>query len=85
MYSEGRTMGIFVGGLGLLALGTVVFAFDPVLLTGLLKDGTTVSSGTEVLAQATVMKTVIVVWALYAIGVAASGLWDFDERAIGFL
>ena len=74
-------MGIFVGGLGLLALGTVVFAFDPVLL----KDGTTVSSGTEVLAQATVMKTVIVVWALYAIGVAASGLWDFDERAIGFL
>ena len=84
MYSEGRTMGIFVGGLGLLALGTVVFAFDPVLLTGLLKDGTAVSSGTEVVAQATVMKTVIVVWALYTIGVAASGLWDFDERAIGF-
>ena len=38
MYSEGRSMGIFVGGMGLLALGTVVFAFDPVLLTGL-KNG----------------------------------------------
>ena len=83
MYSEGRSMGIFVGGMGLLALGTVVFAFDPVLLTGL-DNGKTVAGGAQVLGQITVMKTVIVVWALYAIGVAASGLWDFDERAIGF-
>jgi hypothetical protein len=83
MYSEGRTMGIFAGGLGLLALGTVVFAFDPVLLTGL-KGGQAVSTGSEVIAQATVMKAVVVVWALYAIGVAAAALWDFDERPIGF-
>ena len=31
-----------------------------------------------------VMKLVIVGWALYAAGVGAHGLWDFDERAIGF-
>lgn len=83
MYSEGRSMGIFVGGMGLLALGTIAFAFEPVLLTGL-NNGKTVSSGAQLIGQVMVMKTVIVVWALYAIGVAASGLWDFDERAIGF-
>ena len=83
MYSEGRTMGIFVGGLGLLALGTVVFAFEPTLLTGV-KSGTVVANASDVLAQSTVMKLVIVGWALYAAGVAAQGLWDFDERAIGF-
>ena len=83
MYSDGRTMGIFVGGLGVLALGTIVFAFDPMLLTGV-KSGKVVSDAVEVVAQVTVMKTVIVAWALYAIGVGAQGLWDFDERAIGF-
>ena len=83
MYSEGRSMGIFVGGMGLIALGTIVFAFEPVLLTGL-DNGNTVADGAQVLGQITVMKAVVAVWGLYAIGVAASGLWDFDERAIGF-
>jgi len=83
MYSEGRSMGIFVGGMGLIALGTIVFAFEPVLLTGL-DNGETVADGAQVLGQITVMKAVVAVWGLYAIGVAASGLWDFDERAIGF-
>jgi len=83
MYSEGRSMGIFVGGMGLIALGTIVFAFEPVLLTGL-DNGKTVADGAQVLGQITVMKAVVAVWGLYAIGVAASGLWDFDERAIGF-
>ena len=83
MYSEGRTMGIFVGGLGLLALGTVVFAFEPTLLTGV-KSGKVVADASAVLEQSTVLKLVIVGWALYAAGIGAHGLWDFDERAVGF-
>ena len=76
IYSEGRTMGVFVGGLGLLSLATIMFA--PMVLTG---EG--VSPSADHLAEITVMKSLIIVWALYTIGVAAHGLWDFDERAIG--
>ena len=84
MYSEGRTMGILVGGLGVLALGTVVFAFEPTLLTGV-KDGKDIGLAPgALLEQTTVMKMAIVAWSLYAIGVGAHGLWDFDDRAIGF-
>ena len=74
MHSEGRTTGVFVGGLGLVSLGTVAaFLFAPTLLTGV-----------DALAETTVMKTLIITWSLYAVGVSAHGLWDFDERAIGF-
>ena len=84
MYSEGRTMGILVGGLGVLALGTVVFAFESTLLTGV-KDGKDIGlTPAALLEQTTVMKMAIVAWSLYAIGVGAHGLWDFDDRAIGF-
>ena len=38
----------------------------------------------ETLAETTIMKVLIVLWAGYAVGVGAHGLWDFDERAIGF-
>lgn len=79
LYSEGRTMGILVGGLGILALGAVFI--QPVLLNG---TGTGIVSPEENLAELTVMKALIVTWGLYAIAVAAHGLWDFDERAIGF-
>ena len=75
LYSEGRTMGIFVGGLGLLSLVAIVLT--PMLLTG-------APQGSDMLTETTVMKTVIIAWALYAVGVGAHGLWDFDERAIGF-
>ena len=78
MFSEGRTMGVFVAGLGLLALATIsAVTIAPTLLTG---EGT----GADMLAELTVMKTLIVVWALYAVGVGAHGLWDFEDRAIGF-
>ena len=30
-------------------------------------------------------KTLIIVWAVYGIAVAAQALWDHDERAVGFL
>ena len=35
------------------------------------------------LAELTVMKMLIIIWAGYAIGVAAQAIWDYDERAIG--
>ena len=30
------------------------------------------------------MKWLIILWAVYAIAVGAQGLWDFEERPIGF-
>jgi len=36
------------------------------------------------LAEITVTKMLIGVWGLYCIGIAAQGIWDLDERAIGF-
>ena len=78
MYSEGRSMGILVAGLGVLSLATLsAVSFAPLLLTG---EG----KGANMLAETTVMKTMIVAWALYAVAVGAHGLWDFEERAIGF-
>ena len=71
MYAEGRTMGVIVGVLGLMSLSAIVMS--PVLLTG-----------ESMLAETTVMKTLIGVWAVYAVAVAATGLWDLDDRAIGF-
>ena len=81
LYPDGRTMGTFIGGLGLAALITITMS--PMLFgvgIGIDKDITTES----VLAETTVMKTLIIMWSGYAIGVGAQGLWDFDERAIGF-
>ena len=76
LYAEGRTMGVFVGGLGLISLGAITFT--PMLLTG---DGVSTANN---LAEVSIIKLLIIVWALYAVGVAAHGLWDFDDRAIGF-
>ena len=76
LYAEGRTMGVFVGGLGLISLGAITFT--PMLLTG---EGVSTANN---LAEISIIKLLIIVWALYAVGVAAQGLWDFDERAIGF-
>ena len=84
LYSEGRTMGVFVGGLGVLLLAALVTAesmFDPMMITG---EGKAIVLAENHLAELTMMKTVIVLWALYAIGVGAHGLFDFDDRAIGF-
>jgi hypothetical protein len=75
LYSEGRTMGVFVGGLGLLGLATITFT--PMLLTG-------TPATSDALSETTVFKTLVLIWALYCIGVAANGLFDFDERAVGF-
>ena len=90
LYPDGRTMGVYVGSLGLAAL--ITLTFDPVLLL-IPGDPQSVQALIDVgghpdkaspLVEITVMKMLIISWAGYAIGVAAQGLWDYDERAIGF-
>jgi len=75
LYSEGRTMGVLVGGLGALALGTFMLggAMEATLLVG-----------KESLTETTVLKALMMVWIAYTFGVAAHGLWEFEDRAIGF-
>jgi hypothetical protein len=79
MYSDGRTVAVFVGGLGILSFLALVL--DPMLLTG---SGKKTISAANHLAEITVMKVLILVWAMYCVGVAAQALWDFEERAVAF-
>lgn len=76
LYSDGRTTGIFVGGLGLLSL--VALVLDPMLLTG---DDVKAANH---LAEITATKVLVVMWALYCVGVAAQAIWDLEDRSIGF-
>ena len=75
LYSEGRTMGVFTTGLGLLALGTIMFGttITPTLISG--------EGSTELM---TALTALIVLWAIYSVAVGAHGIWDLDPRAIGF-
>ncbi len=75
LYHEGRTMGMYVGALGVVALIALMLA--PMLLVG----GQT---GSDAVVETNLMKVLIILWAGYAIGVGAHGLWEFDDRAIGF-
>ncbi len=79
LYSDGRTTGIFVGGLGLMSLLALVL--DPMLLTG---SGDKTISAANHLAEITAMKVLIGAWALYCIGVAAQAIWDLEDRSVGF-
>ena len=87
LYSDGRTVGIITGGLGLLAIAAVLLSPASTLTASgsawMLFTREGVKSGPW-LAQAMTMKALILAWGLYAVGVAAHGLWDLDERAIGF-
>ena len=85
LYTDGRTVGAFVGVLGLAALITLVL--DPMVLIGdnlelMEKLGGDVKDANP-LAELMVMKMLIIMWAAYAIGVGAQGIWDYEERAIG--
>ena len=75
LYADGRTVGVITGGLGLLMLLALTLA--PQLLIGGTPDA-------EPLAETSVMKLLILVWAVYAVAVGAQGLWEFEERPIGF-
>ena len=76
LYADGRMMGIYVGGLGLLSLMALVL--EPMLITG---DG--VKDAIH-LADITVMKSLIILWALYCVGVGAQAFLDLEERTVGF-
>ena len=75
VYSEGRTMGVFTAGLGLLALGTIMFGttMTPTLISG--------EGSTELV---TALTALIVLWAIYSLAVGVQNIWDLDPRAIGF-
>lgn len=85
LYPDGRTVGVFVGVLGLAALITIML--EPMLLIGdnleLMNRLNGEPNKANPLAELSVMKMLIVIWAVYAIGVGAQGIWDYDERAIG--
>ena len=85
LYSDGRMVGAFVAALGLAALLTLVM--DPIVLIGsnlelMAKLGGDAGDANP-LAELTVMKMVIVLWAVYAVGVGAQSIWAYEERAIG--
>ena len=75
MYNDGRTTGIVMGALGAGAL--IALTVDPVLVG-------TETSGALQAAEVNVFKALIVFWAIYAGAMAAHGVYDFDDRAIGF-
>ena len=85
LYSDGRTMGVVVGGLGVLMLGTFMLgsAVEPILLTEVGKKASMVAAS-DVAVSTALLTTLAAVWAIYAIGVGAHGLWDLDDRALGF-
>ena len=79
LYSDGRTVGVVIGGLALVSLVAIIL--EPMLLTG--SGDKTISAATH-LSELTVTKGLIVVWAVYGVAVAAQALWDYEERAVAF-
>ena len=76
IFSEDRAVGALMAAL---AAGLLLsLTFEPQLL------GTQGTNPIQRLAEVTVMKSLIVMWAIYAAAVAAQVVWDLDERAIGF-
>lgn len=91
LYPDGRTVGVYVGALGLAAL--IATTLDPMLLIGGDAEAVADAGGNaghkaysiaSGLAETTMMKTLIIGWAVYAVGVGAQAIGDYDERAIGF-
>lgn len=75
LYPEGRTMGVYTAALGLGALITITFV--PMVLIGGDPDASPV-------AETMVMKMLIILWVGHAVGAGAQGIWELDERALGF-
>ena len=91
LYSDGRMVGVYVGALGLAAL--IATTLDPMLLIGGNAEAVADAGGNaghkaysiaSGLTEITMMKTLIIGWAVYAVGVGAQAIGDYDERAIGF-
>ena len=75
MYDDGRSTGVIMGALGAGAL--IALTVDPVLVG-------TETRGALQAAEVNVFRALIVFWAIYAADMAAHGVYDFDDRAIGF-
>ena len=77
LYSDGRTIGTVMAAVGA-GLIISLFVFDPQIL------GEQSSHTARSMAEIPVLKTVVFAWAIYAAVVAAQGVWDLEDRAIGF-
>ena len=77
LYSDGRTIGTVMAALGA-GLVVSLFAFDPQIL------GEQSNYTARQVGEVPVLKTIMVAWAVYALVVAAQGIWDLEDRAIGF-
>jgi hypothetical protein len=77
LYADGRTVGILMAGLAV-ALVVSLFAFEPQFL-GTLSANDALKEG-----ETTVLRSLMISWAVYMAAIAAQGFWDLDERAIGF-
>ena len=67
-YTNPRTLGLIAAGVAIALLALVVQAPLGMLST----------------ASTAAMSAFILIWAVYALLVAAVGLWGFDERTVGF-
>jgi len=76
LYSDGRTVGVLMAALGAGML--ITLTLEPQLL------GLQGADDSQKLGEITMMKTLIVMWAVYAGVVAAQGWADLEERAVGF-
>jgi hypothetical protein len=77
LYSDGRTIGVIMAALAV-GLAVSLFVFDPQIL------GEQSSHSARSMAEVPVFKAIIVAWAIYAGVVAAQGIWDLEDRALGF-
>jgi hypothetical protein len=77
LYSDGRTIGVIMAALAV-GLAVSLFVFDPQIL------GEQSSHSARSMAEVPVFKAIIVAWAIYAGVVAAQGMWDLEDRALGF-
>lgn len=78
LYSEGRAVGVLMAAIGVGLLFTLTF--DPQILG-------TVGADLDKTSDINVMKSLIVMWAVYSFAVAAQGYFDTEEhnvRPIGF-
>lgn len=74
LYAEARTVGFIMALIGIALLFTL--SFDPQILGA---HGNPI----EVLGDLTVMKMLVLFWAIYAGVVGAHGVWEYEDRAIG--
>jgi len=77
LYADGRTVGATTASLaGALVLAMFVFQPDSRLMQTTME---TTNSG-----ELAVWNTLLLAWGVYMVVVAAQGVWDLEDRAIGF-